>query len=158
MNPRALALTGLFLLSALQPAAAVESLTGTWEGVLRCEVLDSGETTRSKVAVTLEIEDDGPGGVRIEILSTDYLFVGFVVAQAEKPEKGVLSAASCAFGWDNLDGGTLQGDVRVKAGGGKTSLRAQLSIMGLVQELARSCTLTAKRVNTAEPDVTSCAT
>ena len=48
--------------------------------------------------------------------------------------------------------------MRVKAGGGKASLRAQLTIMGLVQEIARSCTLTAKRVNTAEPDVVSCAT
>ena len=151
-------LSGLVLLVALEPAAAVESLTGTWEGVLRCEVLDSGATTKSKVATTLEVVDDGPGGVRVELVSTDYLFIGFVVAQTAKPEKGVLSAASCAFGWDSLDGGTLQGDVRVKAGGGKASLRAQLTIMGLVQEIARSCTLTAKRVNKAEPDVVSCAT
>ena len=158
MNPRALALSGLVLLGALQPAAAAPSLTGTWEGVLRCELLDSGATSKSKVAATLEVVDDGPGGVRIEIVSTDHLFTGFVVAKTAKPEKGVLSAASCAFGWDNLDGGTLQGDVRVKAGGGKASLRAQLTIMGLVQELARSCTLTAKRVNSAEPDVMTCAT
>jgi hypothetical protein len=107
MHPRARTLLpGLFLLLALEPASAVESLTGTWEGVLRCEVLDSGATTRSKVAATLEIVDDGPGGVRVEVVSTDYLFIGF----------------------------------------------------GLVQEIARSCTLKAKRVNTSEPDVTSCAT
>jgi hypothetical protein len=157
MHPRSLALLpGLFLLFALAPASAVESLTGTWEGVLRCEVLDSGATSKSKVATTVQIVDEGPG-VSIEIVSTDYLFVGFVVAQGAKPEKGVLSAASCAFGWDNLDGGTLQGDVRVEAGGAKASLRAQLTIMGRVQEIARSCTLTAKRVNTAAPDIIACA-
>ncbi|HVH05653.1 MAG TPA: hypothetical protein VNE71_06615 [Myxococcota bacterium] len=147
----------LALLLSSSTASAVESLTGTWEGVLKCETLDSGNVTKSKVATTLEIRDFGGGSVAVELVSTDLLFLGFVVAQGSKPERGVLSAASCAFGWDNLDGGTFQGDVRVKPGSGKASLRAQLTIMGAVQELARSCTLTAKRVNTAEPDVDACA-
>jgi hypothetical protein len=158
MRTRILALpAGLALLLFVAPASALESLTGTWEGVLKCATLDSGTRSKTKVATVLEIVDSGPGGLQIELVSSDLLFVGFVVADGAKPDKGALSAASCAFAFDELDGGTLQADVKTRAGAAKATLKARLSLMGAVQEIVRSCTITAKRVSADEPDIIGCA-
>jgi hypothetical protein len=148
---------GLALLLSVSPALAVENLTGTWEGVLKCTTLDSGTVAKTKVATVLEIVDAGVGGLQIELVSSDILFIGFVVSQTAKPDKGALSAASCAFAFDDLDGGTLQADVKTRAGAAKATMKARLSLMGDVQELVRSCTITAKRVSTDQPDIIGCA-
>jgi hypothetical protein len=154
MHSRALALA---LLVFASPASALENLTGTWEGVLKCRTLDGGETGKTKEAVTLEVVDSGVGGLQMELLGTDLLFIGFTVAESGNAQKGVLSSASCGFAFDNLDGGTLQADVKTKAGSPKASLKARLSLMTAAQGIARSCTLNAKRVNDAQPDIIGCA-
>jgi hypothetical protein len=158
MRTRTLALpAGLALLLLVAPAFALESLTGTWEGNLKCTTLDSGTRAKTKVATVLEIVDSGPGGLQIELVSSDLVFVGFVVADGAKADQGALSAASCAFAFDDLDGGTLQADVKTQAGATQAKMKARLSLMGAVQEIVRSCTITARRTSTAEPDIIECA-
>jgi hypothetical protein len=147
----------LVLLVSASPAAAVENLTGTWEGTLKCRVLNGTTVQKTKAPVTLEIIDSGVGGVQAELVSTDSTFVGFVVAESAGAPKGVLASATCGFAFDDLDGGTLQADVKTKAGSEKASIKGHVAFMGVGQGTTRVCTIAAKRTSAVEPDIIGCA-
>jgi hypothetical protein len=158
MNARSAAISiGLCSLLAAAPASAVESLSGTWEGTLKCQTLDSGTTTKTKVDQTVAIEDLGEEGVVLNLQSTKGLFNGFVVADGKKPQNGILSAAGCGFNQPDLEGGVLQLEVKTKAGDVKASLKGDLLLMDLDEDIAESCTLTAKRVSNSVPKLPLCA-
>jgi hypothetical protein len=147
----------LVLLAAAAPAAAVESLTGTWEGTLKCRALNGASVLKSKVPVTLEIVDSGPGGFQAQLVSTDLIFVGFVVPESATSDKGAASGLTCGLSYDDLDGATLQANVKTKAGSEKASMKGRVTRMGAVQGLTSDCTLTAKRTSATEPDLIPCA-
>jgi hypothetical protein len=147
----------LALLVSAVPAAAIESLTGTWEGTLKCRVVTGKSVEKTKVDVTLEIVDSGSGGFQAELVSTDLLFVGFVVGESATSSKGVLSSLTCGLSYDDLDGATLQATVKTKAGSEKASLKGHVARLGAVQGIASVCTLKAKRTSAAEPDIIPCA-
>jgi hypothetical protein len=154
MNARNLAI-GIGLCCSLvsaAPAGAVQNLTGTYEGKIRCESLETGGAPeKAKQDVTVAILD-GVDGVSVQVVSfSDQAFVGYVIAVGPKPDLGILSAASCGFASPaNLSGGILQGPVKTKAGSDKASIRTVLTFMNGAN-VAQSCLVTAKRVSTAEP-------
>jgi hypothetical protein len=148
MNARN-AILATLLGSALSaaPASAVESLTGTWEGTLKCQTLDSGNVTKSKVDQTVVIQDGGVKGIGLNLVSTKGTFFGFVVADGKKAENGQLSAASCAFNAPALAGGVLQADLKTKSGDVKASLKGDLLLMDEDNGIIESCSISVKRVS-----------
>jgi hypothetical protein len=148
MNARNAIFAGLLgsVLSAA-PALAVESLTGTWEGSLKCQTLDSGTTTKSKVDQSVVISDGGVEGIRVHLVSTKGIFEGYVVADGKKPANGQISTASCFFNDPDLAGGVLQADVKTKAGDVKASLKGDLLLMDEENGIIESCSLSVKRVS-----------
>jgi len=147
---------GLCSILSAAPAAAVELLTGTWEGSLKCETLDSGTVTKSKVDQTVVIADGGIKGVAMELVSTKGTFFGFVVADGKKAENGKLSTASCAFNDPDLVGGVLQGDLKTKTGDLKASLKGDLLLMDEENGIIESCSLSVKRVSLEGAAVPPC--
>jgi hypothetical protein len=157
MNVRSAAISfGLCGLLAAAPAAAVESLTGTWEGSLKCDRLDTGTVTKPKVDQTVVIQDSGVKGIAMNLVSTKGTFFGFVVADGKKAVNGKLSTASCAFNNPDLVGGVLQGDVKTKTGDVKASLKADLLLMDDENGVIESCALSVKRVSLEAGEIPLC--
>jgi hypothetical protein len=147
---------GAFLAAA--PAGAVENLTGTYEGKIKCQSLVNGVFDTFKQDLTVEILDDGAEGVAVELVTFDpRAFIGFVVP-FPKPQSGVLSAGACAFASPgNLNGGTLQGEVKTKPGSDKASVRFNVTLMDDATLTAETCLVTAKRVSSTAPTLPVCA-
>jgi hypothetical protein len=157
MNARSTAISiGLCGLLAGAPAAAVENLTGTWEGSLKCQTLNSGTTTKTKEDQTILVNDGGVEGVTLSLVSTEGVFDGFVVADGKKAVNGVLTAASCNFGGESLAGGVLRVELKTKTGDLKASLKGDLILMNEENAVTEACTLTAKRVSQAPPKFEGC--
>jgi hypothetical protein len=157
MNVRAPAISfALCGFLAAAPAAAVESLTGTWEGTLKCQTTDSGIRTKTKVDQTVAIEDLGVDGVTMQLVSTEGVFNGFVVADEKKAENGVLSAVSCNFSDQTFAGGVLNVEVKTKTGDPKASLKGDLILMNDEEDVARTCQLSVKRVSQTAPKILGC--
>ena len=148
MNVRSATIATLLgsVLSAA-PAVAVESLTGTWEGSLKCQTLDDGTVTKPKSDQTVVIADSGVDGIRVHLVSTKGVFEGYVIADGKKPANGMISVASCGFNDPDLVGGVLQGDVKTKAGDEKASLKGELLLMNEENGIIESCSLSVKRVS-----------
>jgi hypothetical protein len=148
MNARnAISATLLCSVLSAAPALAVESLTGTWEGSLKCQTLDSGTTTKSKVDQSVVISDLGVEGIRVHLVSTKGIFEGYVVADGKKPANGQISTVSCFFNDPDRAGGVLQADVKTKAGDEKASLKGELLLMDEENGIIESCSLSVKRVS-----------
>jgi hypothetical protein len=145
------------LLAASPALAVVESIVGTWDGVLKCELLADGVTTKTKIDETVHIEAFGMGsGHSLHLVQSNLDVIALVYPDA-KPGTGVITGASCLFAWDELVGGMLQGDVKTKAGSDKASMKVRLTLMDAAVGTARSCTLTAKRTSTKAPIAPGCA-
>lgn len=157
MNARnAILAIGLCSVLSAAPALAVEPLTGTWEGSLKCQTLDSGTVTKPKSDQTVIISDGGVDGLLMNLVSTKGIFEGFVVADGKKPANGQISAASCDFSNDNLIGGVLQADVKTKAGDEKASLKGELLLMHEVNGIIESCSISVKRVSLKGAAIPTC--
>ena len=148
-------LVGLTLLAG-SPARAVENLTGTYEGKLKCNGTDGGITSKVKQDVTVEVLDSGASGLTFDIVSVQDTIVSFVVADSKKPEKGVLAGASCSYDATNLTGAVVRLDVSSKAGSDKAELKGTVLFSNSADDSTAECTLEAKRVSTAEPSVNLC--
>ena len=147
---------GLGMLLAAAPALAVESLTGTWEGTMKCAGLDNGAPAKRKQAVTIEILDDGDEGVLVEIVPLAQRFVGFVVAASPMPQAGILSAASCSFDVPGYRGDMIQGPVKTKPGSDKAAMKLVFLTMDEEVNAALVCRVSAKRTATAPPAIDAC--
>jgi hypothetical protein len=146
---------GLAMLPGLA-AHAVEDLTGTYEGTLRCVTTTAGVPSKSKQAVTVEVADNGDEGVTFEIPTVEDRIVGLVIQDAVKGEHGVLPAASCDYEAFDQEGLVARLAVRTKVGSEKASLKGTLLRTSLEDESSAICTLDAKRVSTTLPEVVKC--
>jgi hypothetical protein len=153
---KAILAIGLGAALSAAPALAVESLTGNWEGSLKCQTLDSGTTTKPKFDQTVVISDGGVDGIRVHLVSTKGIFEGFVVADGKKPANGQISVVSCDFSGTNLVGGVLQADVKTKAGDVKASLKGDLLLMDETNGIIESCSLSVKRVSLKGAAIPTC--
>jgi hypothetical protein len=159
MNVRSVAIgIGLCSLVSAAPAGAVQNLTGTYLGKIRCESLAAGGVPdRSKQDVTVEIVHDGAGDASVEVVGFSVeAWIGHVVSVGAKPDIGILSAASCGFASPlALSGGVLQGPVKTKTGSDKASIRFVVTVFDEAN-LAQTCLVTAKRTSTTEPTLPDC--
>lgn len=148
-------LAGLALLAG-QAAHAVENLTGTYEGKLKCNGTDGGITSKVKQDVTVEVLDSGASGLTFDIVSVQDTIVSFVVADGKKPQKGILAGASCAYSVASLAGAVVRLEVSSKAGSDKADLKGTVLFSNAMDDATSECTLDVKRVSTAEPSVNLC--
>jgi hypothetical protein len=158
MNAGKLALTLALAALAASPAAALENLTGTWEGRWRCTGLANGAPLNSAEPVTMEVTHDGDGIVLVMNGGMELIY-GFVVSDTGRPSAGIITGVSC--GTINIDivGSTSMAHfaVKTKAGDVKASMKGDLLLMGRgAGGYARRCAFTAKRVDATPPLPMAC--
>jgi hypothetical protein len=151
---------GLVLLTS-GPALAVGSLSGTYEGKLRCETTTAGVVTKTRQDVVVEVDDAETRGVTFEILAgggqaIEDRIIGLVIQDGLKSENGVLPVASCDYESFDQVGLVARLAVRVKADGTKASLKGTLLRSDIEEATSSICTLDVKRVATEAPVVDPC--
>jgi hypothetical protein len=138
------------------PAAALESLTGTYDGKLSCRRIDSGVADKFKQDISVEVVDAGVDGVRMDFVGFSELLVGFAVADASKEKSGKVNVVSCELNAFDQIGAVVHADASTKSGSDKATLKGTLIRMDDDSAEATICTFTVKRSTTAEPAVNDC--
>jgi hypothetical protein len=157
MRPGGFALlTSLALLAAPSSAAALENLSGVYQGKLSCRTLDAGVAGKEKVPFTLGIVDDGAGGVDAHSQQLPPTFYGFVVADAGKPQRAVLSFVQCGLEDTQLAGAAIHAEARTKAGSPKATLTGTVIRMQKSSPAAAICHFRVKRVDPNPPPLPLC--
>jgi hypothetical protein len=139
---------------AAGPAAALESLTGVYQGKIKCSGLLGGTKVKGKTDVEVDVSD--VGGALLLSVGDLGSFEGFAVTETKKPERGKVSAVSCGLSVATLDGAMLNADVSIKAGTAKGSLHGTLFLSGDEGGDARTCDLKVKRISTVAPMIITC--
>jgi hypothetical protein len=154
MNLRKLALSLGILGLFAAPAFAAGNLTGTWTGSMKCTRTDVEGTSKSKVDVTVEINDGE--GIQLNLPGTLGLFNGsYVIDDALKPANGVLTGASCSI--DNTQGAILRAVVKAKPEDPKGALDGEVLILENDGSISSTtCTIKAKRIDTTVPSLLLC--
>jgi hypothetical protein len=138
------------------PAQAVENLSGSYEGKLRCATTTDGLASKTKQDVSVEVVDAGTDGVTFEVVTVEDRIVGLVIEDAQKAENGILPAASCDYEAFEQEGVVARLAVRTKAGTEKASLKGTLLRSNIDTATSSSCTLDVKRVSTVVPKIEPC--
>jgi hypothetical protein len=136
------------------PALALESLTGVYQGKIKCSGLLGGTKVKGKVDVEVDVSD--VGGALVLSIGELGSFEGYAVTDVKKPEKGAISAVSCGLSVATLDGAMLNADVKVKAGTDQGSLEGTVFLSGDETGDARRCELKVKRISTVSPMIIAC--
>jgi hypothetical protein len=138
------------------PARAVEDLSGSYEGKLRCNTTTDGLTSKTKQDVSVKVVDSGIRGVLFEVVAVEDRIVGLVIEDAEKAENGILPAASCDYEAFDQVGVIARLAVHTKVGTEKASLKGTLLQQNIDTATSSSCTLDVKRVSTVVPEIEPC--
>jgi hypothetical protein len=149
---------GIFALAA-GPASAIESLTGTWAGKLKCVGTLNGTPVKTNAPVTVTVSDGGPEGIAINVPGGGGILFGFTVADTAKPLNGHATAVSCGEidGEAPLFGAVAHLDVATKAAPStKASMKGDIIKLDDEANEAVICTLTAKRTDTTAPPPLLC--
>ena len=150
---------GLLSPALARPAAAVESLVGTYEAKVSCKGLELGVPTHSKRTLSLRVIDIEAGVVELDFLEGaerqfgDLPFYVVVTPEAAKPEQGSASGVICNTSAGKNSGAMLTSDVTTKVGSDKVTLKGTLQAIG-GDEMSLVCQLKAKRVSAEVPALT----
>ena len=136
------------------PALGLESLTGVYQGKIKCSGLLGGTKVKGKVDVEVDVSDTG--GSLVLAIGELGSFLGFAVTDVKKPEQGAVSAVSCPLSAATLDGAMLNADVKIKAGSDKGSLHGTLFLSGDTEGDARTCDLKVDRISIVSPKIAGC--
>jgi hypothetical protein len=137
------------------PALGLESLSGVYDAKVKCAGIDGGSAGKQKTTVQLAIVDDGAGSLLIDFDGLQS-GVGFTLTDLPKPENGTVSGVACTLLPDSIDGWALQTTAKVKAGGGKATLKGTLIILDDAGGQAAGCKINAKRISTVTPKLAPC--
>ena len=159
---RLAALAGIaaFALGHATAAAAIDNVTGTYEGKVTCQKIEGGVASKTKADVVVEVEE-GKGGFASADVIVDgtpiaTALLGFLAEDAAKTDRARIAAIECGFDFFDKEGATFHAEIAIKAGSEKGSLKGTLLDMDDAVGLAGVCTFKAKRTSTAVPDVTLC--
>ena len=145
----------LAALAAGAPAAAIESLTGTYAAKVSCKAIVAGERGKLKFESDLEVSDLGGGQVLLHGTALGD-FDGFLLADMARPDGGVLSALACPLNVGNQNGSVLAVDVKTKPGSDDASFKGTLVNLGEGDMRSAVCKITAKRTSTSAPKLVGC--
>lgn len=126
--------TAVLLLTGVlaAPAAAIDSLSGVWEGKFTCESTTATTTSKGwKSPATLFIEDLGGGAGRARFNNATVFPVPIgIVSGADAPTSARIAGVMCGFTPDG-GGAILQGLAKVKSGSEKGTLSGELIQYGV---------------------------
>jgi hypothetical protein len=145
-----------FVLAAAAPAAAIDSVTGTYEGKMTCRQIASGATTKVKQDVVVGIFEGTSNFIGVDVGDVSTAIGGILVEDTAKADRAKLVGVECGVSYLNTVGGVLHADVVIKPGSDKGTLKGTLIVMDELAPLGSLCTFTAKRTSTAEPVVDQC--
>jgi hypothetical protein len=149
----------LLLASALlgaAPAAAIGSLTGTYEGSMSCESATDAESSRNKLPAGFFVDDNGGGNVFLYVNNTLQVFRTAVVAPGGG-DQGQLGGPACAIS-PSTGGMTIRATVKAKPGATSASMKGEMVIFGVGASThsVGVCRFSVQRVSTEDPDLTAC--
>jgi hypothetical protein len=131
-------------------AAALDDLTGTYEGKMSCDSTSASGNSRSSFDTALFLDDANDGTVFIYVNNAGLFFFAEIVEPDEAPDAGRLGGPSCGFTFGE-GGALLQAAVRSKAGADKASLRGQLLIDPVGGSGLSSCSFSVRRTTREIP-------
>lgn len=137
------ALAALLLLAA-EPAAALENLTGTWQGKLTCDAIDGGFVSQFSADATLYVQDVGAGVIGL-MLQSVVTFFGRYGVDADDSDHAVVQGASCDFDEEDVEGAVIRLDAKTKAGSTKASLTGTVILLDGPGGATTQCELKVKR-------------
>jgi hypothetical protein len=157
MSIRTMVLAGAFVAASLaaRPALALEDLTGTWLGSMTCDAVTAVDHEKTKVSVTVEIDDDPSGDAFLTLDGVTYDLA--VLADPDAPtSKGRVVGQECNASSLGVD--VLHLSVKAKDGSEKGTMTGVRigSRTGIVHS-ATLCKVKLKRVDaTIEIPIIGC--
>lgn len=152
---------GTLALAVGLPAAALDNLSGTYEGKLRCRQTVAGVTTKSKQAAVVLVDQDMDGSLALDVSASGVplagVIFGRVVPDATRPNRGSLAAVECGLDVLSELGAMIHADAVVKPGSAKGSLKGTLIDLDASGSTVRLCTFKVKRTSTVTPPMSLCA-
>ena len=142
---------------AAVPASAIDPLTGVYEGKYSCKGSNNGAPTKGKGDATLGIFEDG---AILANLAEDGSQVGIFpemlhIEETAKADRSKLAGGDC--GLLNVGRGiALHGDVVIKTGSEKGTIKGTYIRMGEKPNRIDLCTFTVKRTSTTAPKLANC--
>ena len=131
---------------AAVPASAIDPLTGVYEGKYSCKGSNNGTPTKAKGDLTLGILE---GDTVLANLTEDAVQVGIFpellhIEETAKDDRSKVAGGDC--GLLNVGRGiALHGDVSIKAGNEKGTIKGTYIRMGEKPNRIDLCTFTVKR-------------
>jgi hypothetical protein len=159
MTNTKLALVAAAALAAAAPALAIDDMTGVYNGKASCRGYAGGVPTRSKADVSLSVAED----TTIRMLITfDAVLIGgtipvFRIADTAKLDRAKLQGLDCASNVSSNRSLTVVGDVVIKPGSEKGTIKGLLIRRNAEKPGAiEQCTFSAKRTSTELPEILPC--
>jgi hypothetical protein len=152
-----LAITAALVLSAA-PARAIDSLSGTYEGKASCKGISGGDATKVKTGLTIRIVEGA--GITMTAAFTGSMggetLLGFHAEYTGKVDRAKLAAVSCGLSSGNVDGVSLEGDVVIKPGSEKGTVKGSLTVYVADGNVIDVCTFSVKRTSNIAPKLLGC--
>jgi hypothetical protein len=145
-----------FAFASPRPAAAIDSVTGTYEGKMTCRQISTGATTKAKTDVTVDVFEGLSNFVGDDVGTASTAIGAVLVEDTAKTDRAKLVGVECGVTYLNTVGGALHADIVIKPGSDKGTIKGTLIVMDENAPLGSLCTFTAKRTSTAEPDIDPC--
>jgi hypothetical protein len=144
------------LVFTASPAAAIDTVTGTYEGKMTCRQISTGATTKVKQDVTIDVFEGVSNFVGLDVGTASTAIGAVLVEDTAKTDRAKVVGVECGVTYLNTLGGALHADVVIKPGSDKGTMKGTLIVMDEFAPLGSLCTFTAKRTSTAEPVVDPC--
>jgi hypothetical protein len=143
-------------LAAAAPAAAIDDVTGTYEGKLTCRQISNGTATKVKQDVVVGLDEGKGGFVAVDVGSLATAIGGILVEDTAKTDRAKIVGVECGVTYLNTVGGALHADLVIKPGSDKGTVKGTLVVMDEAVPLGSLCTFTAKRTSTTPPKLDLC--
>ena len=136
---------------AAAPAAALDDLTGFWEGTVVCDRTDDTGSSRTSSPASIQLDDDGAGNA-FGYFNNLGVFRFTIVSGADEPQRGRIGGPSCAFS-EQTGGSLAHALVKLKPGSEKGSMKGELLTLGLgaSPHIVQLCKLKLKRTSLTIP-------
>ena len=155
-----LLLATAFVLALAGPAGAIESISGTYAGKLRCAENSAGTLAKTKQDLELRIIGDA-GVFNMGVFAAGQPYAlkaeGPIVEQTAKPDRATIAGIDCDFQDIEQTGLAIHAEIAIKLGSEKGTMKGTiLRQSGTEGRNIELCTFTAKRTSTALPVVSAC--
>jgi hypothetical protein len=142
------------------PSAALDDMTGSYTGKMSCKGYVGGAPAKAKSEIAVTVVEGK--GVRMSITTAGVPF-GDTVAlykleDETKPDRAKIQGLDCTSNVESPQSLTVQGDVVVKPGTGKGTIKGSVirrDATGMPGTIS-VCTFSVKRTSTELPEVPEC--